>query len=519
MTFETQNGATFCQTCGAESQEHGQETIVDEETLGAFSDQASNVSSKKLKQKSKKRKKRYRDEHRLVKATTIQIYTYVLKGWINDAINELDLEPYAKDLNGIILALWSKYLAKSRLAFTSHRRTFNSSRDIQVAITKRKRIISSKKIANFKAMKRRAEKNAGSQSLSEADYSGDTVEAKKQRRKAKRSFLDSISVSMSEDSSDATSYLSESTNGDESDDDEDSFDEDSKRIEEIHLEVLSRVVTKSHKGGTSKIGGANPKLDLNIAFSLFTLGMLLIDNSRFTIADILRFAKFGVINYKTAAQHVPPAIKVERDEEVHRVSSLKDEKLVHLDIRRHLTHVSSFLCLGKMNFMDPMILVEQYLKELSLPQRLVKMMKKHWNVPGLLKMGLFQTPKFKKHIYQQIGGKKIKYVYPPMSTPALTACALILMVLKYLFGLDDVSEYCQKRPESESFSILRWIKLSRQRAFLACKYSPMFHEMFNEELFDGDVHMAPSAWYEHTQIGQVSHRLLNTSIWIVLIVS
>ena len=85
-----------------------------------------------------------------------------------------------------------------------------------------------------------------------------------------------------------------------------------------------------------------------------------------------------------------------------------------------------------------------------------------------------------------------------MSTPTLKACALILMALKYLFGLDDVSEYCQKR--KESFSILRWMKLSRQRAFLACKYSPMFHDMFNEELFDGDVHMTPSAWYEHTQI-------------------
>ena len=104
VTFETQNGATFCQTCGAESQEHGQETIVDEETLGAFSDHASNLSSKKLKRRSKKRKRRYRDKRR-VSFTTIQIYTYVLKGWIKDAINELELEPYTKDLNKIVLAL------------------------------------------------------------------------------------------------------------------------------------------------------------------------------------------------------------------------------------------------------------------------------------------------------------------------------------------------------------------------------------------------------------------------------
>ena len=240
MTFETQNGATFCQTCGAESQEHGQETIVDEETLGAFSDQASNVSSKRLKQKSKKRKKRYRDEHRQVRSTTIQIYTYVLKGWINDAINELDLEPYANDLNEIILALWSRYLHRSRLAFTTHRRTFNSYRDIQVSITKRKRIISNRKISHFKAKKKRPEKKVRSQSLSEADYSGDTVEAKKQRRKAKRSFLDSISVSMSEDSSDATSYLSESSNGADSDDDEDSQGNNFKMAKKLEISLPNK---------------------------------------------------------------------------------------------------------------------------------------------------------------------------------------------------------------------------------------------------------------------------------------
>ena len=81
---------------------------------------------------------------------------------------------------------------------------------------------------------------------------------------------------------------------------------------------------------------------------------------------------------------------------------MKDEKLIHIDKRRHLAHVASFLGLGKMNFMDPMVLVEQYLKELSLPLRLVKMMKKRWNVPGLLKMGLYQTPKFIGQVRHQL---------------------------------------------------------------------------------------------------------------------
>ena len=36
IDFELIDGAYFCTICGTESQEHGQETVVDEETLGAF---------------------------------------------------------------------------------------------------------------------------------------------------------------------------------------------------------------------------------------------------------------------------------------------------------------------------------------------------------------------------------------------------------------------------------------------------------------------------------------------------
>ena len=50
---------------------------------------------------------------------------------------------------------------------------------------------------------------------------------------------------------------------------------------------------------------------------------------------------------------------------------------------------------------------------------------------------------------------------------------------------------------------VQWLKLSRQRAFWACKYSYVFHKMFNKELFDGDVHMSSDTWYEHTRARRV----------------
>ena len=34
--FYLQNGRSFCRKCKVESEEHGHETLVDEETIGAF---------------------------------------------------------------------------------------------------------------------------------------------------------------------------------------------------------------------------------------------------------------------------------------------------------------------------------------------------------------------------------------------------------------------------------------------------------------------------------------------------
>ena len=127
------------------------------------------------------------------------------------------------------------------------------------------------------------------------------------------------------------------------------------------------------------------------------------------------------------------------------------------------------------------------------------MIKKQWNVPGLIKLG-----RVNPSIWRSRDGNKFSKARrepTPLPSPTIRALALTLMALKYLFGLDDVSEYCQR--SKSSFNILQWLRLSRQRAFWACKYSYVFHKMFNKELFDGDVHMSSSTWYEHTRARRV----------------
>lgn len=283
--FETQNGATFCLTCGAESQEHGQETIVDEETIGAFSDgQSSGLSSKSLQKKKKKRHARYRDKQK-VPFNNIQVYTYILRGWINDTINELNMAPYEKELNAITLALWSKYLSKCQLAFVPKkkpRKIFNSFRDLQMAIiTDRRRILTPSRIAGYK---RKLAKGGlpSSRAMNESEYSGDSQEAKKKRRKAKRSFLDSVSVTLSEDTEDSSSYYTDITDEDSDSDTVDKSDEDHEDMEQVHLRILSKIQAqaKTKARRCCVISAKEPQLNLQVVFILFTLAMMLVKNSR-----------------------------------------------------------------------------------------------------------------------------------------------------------------------------------------------------------------------------------------------
>ena len=78
--FEVQNGATFCIICGTESQEHGQETIVDEETMGAFGEHASGLKSKGINKsgRSRKSKSESAKEKYKLSYTSLHIFTYIL---------------------------------------------------------------------------------------------------------------------------------------------------------------------------------------------------------------------------------------------------------------------------------------------------------------------------------------------------------------------------------------------------------------------------------------------------------
>ena len=92
--FYLSDGVTFCQGCGAESQDHGQQMVVNEETLGVFDTSvAGTLKTKRIRARKDKAGQRF-SENRLaylrafkVSFTTADAFSYILKQVLKDACN------------------------------------------------------------------------------------------------------------------------------------------------------------------------------------------------------------------------------------------------------------------------------------------------------------------------------------------------------------------------------------------------------------------------------------------------
>ena len=151
--------------------------------------------------------------------------------------------------------------------------------ELKLIFPYRRRILTHNRILGYRYKQaNNATKDSSTRALAESEYSGDSQEAKKKQRKAKRSFLASVSESIHSEDEDSSSYYTDLT--DEDSDEADKSDEDHEEIEKVHLRILSQlqVVKKTRK--PFAVGGSEPLLNLQVVFILFTLGMLLVKNSR-----------------------------------------------------------------------------------------------------------------------------------------------------------------------------------------------------------------------------------------------
>ena len=357
-------------------------------------------------------------------------------GWVEDAKNNLEVN--AEELNELVFSLWAAYLQKINIAFVkkptlSRKPGF---RDFQVRLFNRRRVLSTKKILDYK---NEALKEPEKKAEEQIDYDGDSTESRRRRSKAKRSFLESVASSFSEFDESSTSYLSSSAVSDIDSDDEsvsDWTDENNTEIQETHLRILSRsTIFKNTKNVSYKMDIPRKKL----VFSIFCLAVLLLENNTYTLSDLIRFAKSGVLSYDTCSQHIPQVIKIKSLFDLTKLTGLNpksnsDQLLYHLVLRKYMSQLGSMLNLNSARFGNIKSLIKRYLKEFSLPKYMAKMLERSFGQSGLLDMDMTFYDR-KEHYAGKIDNVK------PLISSDLRAVALILLALKYCYGLDDVSEY------------------------------------------------------------------------------
>lgn len=524
-SFYKKDGISICRTCQTESQEHGQDTVVDADTLGLFTTGAGPLQLQRVTVRPKKTKavrtKKYIKSP--TSFTTTDLSSFVLKGWVDELI-ALGADPSLKE---ITLALWSLRLQLSGQGFGNFIRSkFISHRDLQVKLFKRKRLLSGVERRNFE---RRRSKHVPIVSSDEEDNGLDARELKRKRARKRRKFLKNlVDETLSEGSGNSsigsnTSWLSNYDQGfdtsdvdksperhppassntsnqsnhesdwedlsinasslnvsstSEGDNSEKSVDEDNEPDREIQGMILDRAFRyRSHIGQRSPFSKPQMLATLLLALSITK-------NNQLTVADILFWARTGAISFLNPWALIPKCMKA-----YVRI----DAALMHPFIPTHsifmeMRGLGCIFELGEVNFNEHGIIentLKRYLEELALPKELFEMV-----VSSLEPhTGLFDLTVL-------LGGPKINKPGKTKDCCEYRVLAMILFCLKYLYVLDDsveliYSDYARtwnQAHENESsspmFDIGAWLAMSKVRLQLVCKYAfhlrPQYHHLFSE---------------------------------------
>ena len=119
--------------------------------MGAFTDHAGSLKRKALSDSTPRRRRKRAGSRCKVGFKSIHVFSFILKGWTQDAINDLGVDESVAEL---ALNLWAKYLSVIGMAFVKPGQTPSlgiepNFRDLQVSITGRKRLITPQEITHF----------------------------------------------------------------------------------------------------------------------------------------------------------------------------------------------------------------------------------------------------------------------------------------------------------------------------------------------------------------------------------
>ena len=181
-------------------------------------------------------------------------------------------------------------------------------------------------------------------------------------------------------------------------------------------------------------------------------------------------ARSGGLSYVNASIHVPELLALtDKDHMMFNGNSPPSRS----SLLKCVCKMGSFLELVKVRLGEPDIfrgVIERFLAELSLPEGLCREIMRAFANTELFDFTSELLPLKKKEVISNIKTLECRKV-EDTPTMEVRALGLILFALKYVYGLDDDAENCEAAASSPSsdFNISDWMRLSRHRAFWACK--------------------------------------------------
>ncbi|XP_033324904.2 TATA box-binding protein-associated factor RNA polymerase I subunit B [Megalopta genalis] len=412
--FYKEAGYFFCQTCQTQNED------IREEVLELRIDNSTRL------RKTRIRSLKSQSSGEELGWTSWEIYNFVLIGLTNELI-ELGVPA---NLKLTVLQLWATYLGKLEVAFISRKRKcvpklakrYNK-RDAEI-------IYGKVQLQRRKRKRKKTGSSTNTSMMSDYQSEGSSMrELSKNKRLLVNAdydrFLQSQASSDVEGLSTFTqsTYSVQSSSGKSSDNEgrlqfSSHAKEETRKIKKLskHVPKNKRVNYKAkHISTQYKIG---PHIITPMRLWAILYLALRIHNQPIQLGDMLRYGREGHLSYYKLDHLLPPEVSLSKSE-IHFLTP--NVEITHRGMRRLTASMAKFLGVWEVVCPDFLPLVNRYCQELGLPrgiqlyiERLIAL-----TVPKMT------FTKEKSHIPNYEG----------------RAMAFIIVVLKTLFALDDITEY------------------------------------------------------------------------------
>ncbi|XP_016845489.1 TATA box-binding protein-associated factor RNA polymerase I subunit B [Nasonia vitripennis] len=411
--FYKEAGYYFCSTCQTQNDD------IREEVLETRYDLTTRLRKTKIRiDKSEKTD--------IIGWTSWELYNFVLIGITNELI-EIGAHP---DVKLTILQLWTYYLTKLEVAFTS--RTKKCIPKMARRYHKKDAEIIYGKIQQKKKKKRKKTSNASASSMisSYASQGSSSVrELNKSKRLLVKSEYNKYLQSQASSDTDGFSSLNQSlyslkssiSSQQSSNNIRIRFNKKAK-LETRKVRALSKNVPRAKRMNyrkkhvtTQYASGPNIITPLKL-WSIIYLA-LRINNQDIHLSDMLRFGREGHLSYYTLAHLLPPEITLTKTD-VNLLTQTTD--ITHKGLRRNTASIAKFLNVydfSKPNFLS---LIRRYCEDLELPRGIFIYAERIFlSSPSVMNFTA------KSALIPNYEGRAMAY---------------IIVALKILYGLDDITE-------------------------------------------------------------------------------